>query len=69
MAKAKTERVKTIATENSARTPRPSWPERATEQDIARRAYELYTSRGCEAGHDIDDWLQAERELNIDAEC
>ena len=34
-----------------------------TENDIARRAYELYLARDCEDGHDVDDWLQAEREL------
>jgi Protein of unknown function (DUF2934) len=34
-----------------------------TEQEIARRAYELYLSRGREDGGDLDDWLQAEREL------
>ena len=31
--------------------------------DIARRAYGLYLACGCEPGHDVDDWLQAEREL------
>jgi Protein of unknown function (DUF2934) len=31
--------------------------------DIARRAYALYLSRECEHGHDVDDWLRAEREL------
>jgi DUF2934 family protein len=30
---------------------------------IARRAYELFLARGEEHGHDLDDWLQAEREL------
>ena len=34
-----------------------------TESDIARRAFELYCDRGREDGHDIDDWLNAEREL------
>jgi hypothetical protein len=34
-----------------------------TEDDIARRAHELYLARDCEDGHDVDDWLQAEREL------
>jgi hypothetical protein len=34
-----------------------------TVSDIARRAYELYLARGCEDGHDVDDWVQAEREL------
>lgn len=31
--------------------------------DIARRAYEIYLSRGGENGCDVDDWLQAEAEL------
>ena len=34
-----------------------------TESDVARRAYDLYLARGGEHGHDLDDWLQAEREL------
>jgi hypothetical protein len=33
------------------------------DADIARRAYALYLARGCEHGHDADDWFQAEREL------
>lgn len=33
------------------------------QEDIARRAFELYEARGCEQGHDVEDWLQAEREL------
>lgn len=35
------------------------------ETAIARRAYELYEQRGCAHGHDIDDWLLAERELGL----
>ena len=34
-----------------------------TEYDIARHAYALYLARDCEDGHDVDDWLQAERAL------
>ena len=34
-----------------------------THQDIARRAYQLYKERGGERGRDLEDWLQAEREL------
>jgi HSP20 family molecular chaperone IbpA len=30
---------------------------------IARRAYELYEGRGCEPGHDLEDWCRAESEL------
>jgi hypothetical protein len=40
-----------------------------TEHAIALRAYGLYIARGYENGHDVEDWLQAERELQIDAEC
>jgi hypothetical protein len=38
---------------------------RPTEVDVRinRRAYEFYVARGREAGHDVDDWLQAEREI------
>lgn len=31
---------------------------------IARRAYELYLSRGGSAGGEMDDWLKAEQEVN-----
>jgi hypothetical protein len=33
-------------------------------QDLIRhRAYELYDARGRQPGHDVEDWLQAEREI------
>jgi hypothetical protein len=34
-----------------------------TCEEIARRAYEIYLSRGAQDGHDLDDWLQAEIQL------
>jgi hypothetical protein len=51
-----------------------AWPAAATEADdrprravsrdeIARRAYEIFESRGFVHGRALDDWLQAEREL------
>jgi hypothetical protein len=33
---------------------------------IRIRAYEVYLERGGEDGQDLDDWLQAERELTAD---
>ena len=30
---------------------------------IAEKAYEIFKSRGEKPGKDLDDWLQAEREL------
>ena len=35
-----------------------------TDEQIARRAYEIYQARGANDGADLDDWLQAERELS-----
>ena len=35
---------------------------------IRERAYELFQARGCAEGHDMDDWLAAERELTPPAE-
>lgn len=34
-----------------------------TEDIIRARAYQLYEERGCEHGHDLDDWLRAEAEI------
>ena len=35
---------------------------------VASRAYDLYLARGCEHGYDVEDWLQAERELRNTAD-
>ncbi len=34
---------------------------------IAKRAYELFLARGSEPGHEMEDWLTAEAELNARA--
>lgn len=31
---------------------------------VAQRAYERYEARGREDGHDMEDWFEAEQELN-----
>ena len=52
----------TTAADRSSRMP----TDEATNvfaHDIARRAYDLFLARGCEHGHDREDWLRAEREL------
>jgi HSP20 family protein len=36
---------------------------REISDTIARRAYELFESRGCQDGHDLEDWFCAESEL------
>jgi hypothetical protein len=42
-------------------------------EEIRRRAYEIYRERGEQPGRELDDWLQAERELKrgmlLNPEC
>lgn len=33
---------------------------RELHERIARKAFELYQERGCQDGHDCEDWLEAE---------
>jgi hypothetical protein len=45
----------------------------ACYEEIRRRAYEIYRERGEQPGRELDDWLQAERELKrgifLNQEC
>jgi hypothetical protein len=48
-----------------------SRPHPATESRIsriARRAHEIYQARGGEHGKALEDWLQAEREIDAEME-
>lgn len=38
------------------------------KERIEKRAYELYLARGCQPGKELDDWLAAEIELNLEIE-
>jgi HSP20 family protein len=50
-------------------TTKPAAPSPTTNEDqglyelIARRAFEIFESRGCEPGHEVDDWFRAELEM------
>ena len=41
----------------------PPKPPSPSQEEIARRAYEIFLSRGGGPGHEAEDWLQAEKEL------
>jgi hypothetical protein len=41
-----------------------SAPRRVADEEVARRAFELYCQRSRQDGHDLDDWLKAELECN-----
>jgi hypothetical protein len=62
MARAKTGATTAIAADRSSKSPRKR-PADVRNHDIARRAYDLFVARGGKHGHDLEDWLQAEREL------
>jgi hypothetical protein len=55
---------------NKSKTPKTTAPilhvdeKVSLEEQIARRAHELWHQRGHEHGNDLTDWLQAEREIN-----
>jgi hypothetical protein len=44
-------------------TGEPSMGNTKREEEIRCRAYEIYLERGEQPGSELDDWLQAEREL------
>jgi hypothetical protein len=43
------------------------WNQVERDRIIAMKAYELFCSRGCEHGSDLEDWLSAERVLSSEA--
>jgi hypothetical protein len=51
------------ATPALAKTREVSLGKPARDEEIRRRAYEIYLERGEQSGRELDDWLQAEREL------
>ena len=44
----------------------PGHPLRSTPEHEIRGAYELYLARGTQPGRELEDWLQAERELTAE---
>jgi hypothetical protein len=42
--------------------------ENSDHEDIAERAYTIYENRNREDGHDLEDWLQAEPEIQQDSQ-
>lgn len=55
----KSKAMDTAATSESS--PMASTPSAADlEQAVREAAYALFVARGCEPGHDLDDWLTAE---------
>ncbi len=34
------------------------------EEQIRKKAYEFYEKRGCEPGHEWEDWIEAEKQVS-----
>jgi hypothetical protein len=64
MPKSARQRTDNVLTMPLVESPSVAMAPSVAESDIARRAFELYCDRGREDGHDVDDWLNAERELH-----
>jgi hypothetical protein len=54
-----------IVTEFLSYGPNTGPPPECIPEIIRRRAYQLFEGRGRQPGHELDDWLQAERETMI----
>jgi Protein of unknown function (DUF2934) len=61
------------ATSSHAETGEDSLGNSTRDEEIRRRAYEIYLERCEQPGRELDDWLQAERELKrgilLNPEC
>ena len=50
-------------TERGPKTPKTVTTRMPTHEEIGKRAYEIYLTRGGAPGREVDDWLEAERQL------
>jgi hypothetical protein len=55
--------------EAASKKPNQSGQQPSRLSRIARRAHEIYEARGGQDGRDLDDWLQAEREIDAEIEA
>ena len=55
--------VKVAKSKNRIETPleQPVKTNGDFNQKIQEKAYQLYVARGCKNGHDVEDWVEAER--------
>lgn len=51
------------STKPTRRQPHPA----PAEDEVRSLAYQIFQARGGEPGHELEDWLQAERELRGEA--
>jgi hypothetical protein len=50
----------------TAKTAAPTTAKKAANRsEIEKRAYEIWKRQGCKAGRDLENWVQAEKELGL----
>jgi len=67
----KVQRKKKTVTDGVSVSRPVSIPESQTPvntEEIAERAYQLFLARGGSDGHDFDDWIEAERQIQAAAQ-
>jgi len=63
MPKRESKKPGTKSSRQTSARKRPTSSPEPTREEIERRAYEIYLERGGTEGCEMEDWLQAEREL------
>jgi hypothetical protein len=51
------------STHSSEHTTKPAAKREIAKDAVRFRAYQIYLARNGQPGHELDDWLQAEREI------
>jgi hypothetical protein len=62
-----TKPAKAVASKASAPGKTTMQAPRAPQDMIRMQAYQIFASRGYEHGHDVQDWLSAERQIQVRA--
>lgn len=62
-AKAPAKRAKAAAEAPAPESDTAPLAHEPTQEEIAKLAYQFWIERGCQHGHDLEDWERAEREL------
>lgn len=56
--------VRSLAEGDGQRDPNHSATDKGRYEMIRQTAYSFYEARGCVDGHELDDWLQAQAQVN-----
>ena len=58
-------KAKILSSADGSKSEGERLPASSREDEIRTRAYEIFLQRGGQPGYELEDWLQAERELVV----